>query len=202
MDVHTPTGGGLRVAPHHGVVSGERAGRVIRGAQHRQLTAPAEVHERAHLEDLVGSEDVGAHAERSVQRGLLAFDLQRVLRVADIELPLVREQDVEVELLRQPAVLGEAGGVERHRLRGVVVGPEDLRVATAPAAPDVGALDHRDVADPVFGGEVVRERQPVHASAHDDDVVRASQLALREVDTSPEEPGHVREPASSMRRFK
>ncbi len=104
MDVDAPTGGGLRVPPDDRVVPGERAGRVVRRAEHRQLAAAAEVDQRTHLEDLVGSEDVGLHAERPVQGGLLPLDLQGVLRVAEIELSLGAELDVESELLRQPSV--------------------------------------------------------------------------------------------------
>jgi hypothetical protein len=197
MDVDAPTGGGLREPPHDRVVPGERAGRVVRGAHHRQLAAAAQVHQRTHLEDLVRSEDVGLHAECPVQGGLLPLDLEGVLGVTEIELTLGAELDVVSELLRQPSEAGEAGGVQRDRLRRVVVRAEDLRVPPAPAAADVGTLEHGDIPDAMFGGEVIRERQPVHPASDDHDVVGRSQLALRQIRPATEETRHVRGPLPS-----
>ena len=48
MDVDPMTDGGLREPPDDRVVSSERAGRVVRRAENRQLAAAAQVHQRTH----------------------------------------------------------------------------------------------------------------------------------------------------------
>ena len=111
--------------------------------------------------------------------------------MAEVQLSLVREEHVEVQLLRQAAVHREGRGVQGDRLRGVVVRAQDLGVPTARAAPEVGALEHGDVADPVLGREVVRERESVHPAADDHDVVSVAQLPTREVRPSPEQAAHA-----------
>jgi hypothetical protein len=173
---------------------------VVRGAEDGQLAAAVEVDERADVQDLLGPEDVRVDAERAVQRDLLPFHLERVLGVAEVQLTLVREQDVEVQLPREIPVAAEALAVEGHGLGGVVVGSEHLRVAAARAAAEVRALEHRDLPDPVPRGEVVRERQTVHAAAHDHDVVPPRERPLAEEPTTPEQARHRASSAIRRRR--
>ena len=92
-------------------------------------------------------------------------------------LPCVENSTLKSSSWRERAVHPEARRVERHGLGRVVVGAHDLGVASAAAAADVVALEHGDVADAVVLGEVERERQPVHAAAHDHHVVARLQLA-------------------------
>ena len=132
-----------------------------------------------------------------VQQGLLAFDLERVGRVTQVELALVGEQDVEVQLLRERPVHPQARLVQGDRLGRVVVGAEHLRVAARRARTQVGAFEHGDVADAVDLGQVVGEREAVHAAADDHHVVARTELALLEEPNGPQQPGHRRSSAAS-----
>src|SRR5207244_1374266 len=133
---------------------------------------------------------VGLHTVGLVQQRLVPLDLERVGRVAEIQLTLRRELDVEVELLAERAPDPQAGLVQRDVLRGVVVGADDLRVPPRGAGADVAGLEHGDVADPLTGREVVGERQAVHPTADDHDVVATLRLDLPEEHASAEYPGH------------
>jgi hypothetical protein len=201
VDLHPEPLCGLRVRPHHRVVSGERTRRVVRGAEDGELPAAGEIDERADLECAVGREDLGANTERAVQRGLLPFDLQRVLGVTQIDLALGREQDVHVEALRQRPVHRQARGVQGHGLGSVVVGPQHLRVPPAGAAPQVGALEHRDLPDPVVGGEVVGEREPVHAAADHHDVVGRFEVVRSEQLSAAQQAAHRGTSSRRRRRW-
>lgn len=96
--MHTQSVGGRRVAPDDRVVTGERTRRVVRGTDHRPLAAAGQVDERTGLQDLVGAQDVGLDAVGEVQQGLVPLDLQGVGAVAQVELALRAELDVEVEV--------------------------------------------------------------------------------------------------------
>ena len=141
--------------------------------------------------DLLRRQDVRLHAVGAVQQRLVALHLQRVVRVAEVELALRREQQVEVELRGQRAPDREARLVQRHGLGRVVVGAHHLRVAPRSAAPDVVALEDGDVRDAVVRREVVREREPVHPAADDDDVVARREVAPLEERPVAEQPRHA-----------
>ena len=87
-----------------------------------------------------------------------------------------REHDVVVQLLRQ--VLPQLHGVvvERGALVEEVVGADDRRVAAGVAAADPALLEHRDVREPVLGGEVIRRAEAMPAAADDDRVVGGLRL--------------------------
>ena len=190
MHRHPPSLRRGGVPPHHRIVPRERARRVVRRPDDGQLAAAGEVDERAHLQGLLRGEDVGLDAERPVEQGLLALDLERIRRVAQVELALVGEQDVEVELLGERPVHPQARLVQGDGLGRVVVGAEHLGVATRCARAKVGAFEDGDVADAVDLREVVREREAVHAAADDHHVVAGPELALLEEPDLPQQTGH------------
>ena len=90
----------------------------------------------------------------------------------------LREQQVEVQLLRQALVQLHARVVEARALGRLVVRAQDRRVAPRRARPDVARLEDRDVADPVLLLQVVRGREAVRAAADDHDVVGPLEVAL------------------------
>ena len=92
-------------------------------------------------------------------------------------MPLLGEEQVEVELRRQPLVELDRGVVEARALGGLVVGAQDRRVAPGRAGADVALLEHADVGDPVVAGQVVGGREAVRAAADDHHVVAVAQLA-------------------------
>ena len=94
-------------------------------------------------------------------------------------MPVLREHEVEVELVRQALVQAHALAVERGALGRAVVRADDRRVPARRARADVRLLEDRHVADAVPLREVVRRREPVRPAADDDDLVAALQLGPR-----------------------
>ena len=99
-----------------------------------------------------------------------------------------RLKSSSADSVRQIARLALYSG---HGLGRVVVGPHDLGVTARSAAPDVVALEDGDVGDAVVRREVVREGQPVHPAADDDDVVARREVAPLEERPVAEQPGHA-----------
>ncbi len=89
---------------------------------------------------------------------------------------MLREHQVEVEILREPLVELDALPVEGGALGRAVVRADDRRVAPRGTGADVRLLEDADVLDPVSLREVVRGREPVRAATDDDDVVAALEL--------------------------
>src|SRR5207302_9636568 len=95
------------------------------------------------------------------------------------QMTLLREEQVEVEVDRQPFVELDARLVELSALAGSVVRADDRGVATGGARADVALLEDGDVGDAVVLGEVVGRGETVRAPADDDDVVAPLELAAR-----------------------
>ena len=91
-------------------------------------------------------------------------------------MPLLREEQVEVEVDREAFVELDASLVERGALGRAVVGADNGRVAACGAGADVALVEHRDVRDAVVPRQVVGGREPVRAGADDHDVVALLQL--------------------------
>ena len=94
-------------------------------------------------------------------------------------MPVLREHEVEVELVGQALVQPDALAVEGRAFGRAVVRADDRRVPAGRARADVRLLEDGDVADAVPLREVVRGREPVRAAADDDDLVAALQLGPR-----------------------
>ena len=109
-------------------------------------------------------------------RALLLHD-ERAVGVREREVPVLREHEVEVQILRELLVELDALLVEGRALGRPVVGADDRRVAAGGTRADVALLEDRDVVDAVMRGEVVRRRETVRAAADDDDVVVPLELA-------------------------
>src|SRR6266540_264732 len=115
------------------------------------------------------------------------------------QMPLLREEEVEVEVGAETLVERDAAPVELGTLGGAVVRADDRRVAPGCTGADVALLEDGDVGDPVVLREVVRGREAVRAAADDHDVVAPPELATRAPHAlHAEDPLHSR-PASTSR---
>ena len=94
-------------------------------------------------------------------------------------MPLLREQEVEVQLCPEPFVELDAAAVELGSLGRSVVRSDDRRIAPGRAGADVALLEDRDIGDAVVLREVVGGREPVRAATDDHDVIPALQLSAR-----------------------
>src|SRR5439155_11573687 len=100
-------------------------------------------------------------------------------RVGKRQVPLLREEALDVEIGREAFVELDALPVEIGTLRRAVVGPDDGRVPPGGARADVALLEDGHVRNPVVLGQVVRGRKAVRAAADNYDVVLASKVAAR-----------------------
>ncbi len=179
VDLDAAAIGGAREAPDDRVVADDPAGRVVERADDRVRGALREVELRAELGDSRRVDDARLDPEELVDLGPLLHRDHRAVRVRERQVPVLREHEVEVELVRQALVQPHALAVEGRALGRAVVRADDRRVAPGRARADVRLLEDRDVRDPVALREVVRGREPVRAAADDDDLVPALQLRPR-----------------------
>ena len=188
MDLDAPTVGRARESPHDRVVADDPARRVVERADDRIRGPLREVELRAELGDSRRLDHARLDPEELVDLGALLHRDHRPVGVRERQMPVLREHEVEVELVREPFVEPDALAVERRTLGRAVVRADDRRVPARRARADVRLLEDRDVRDPVALREVVRGREPVRAAADDDDLVAALELrprpphALREED--------------------
>ena len=85
--------------------------------------------------------------------------------------------DVVVQRLFQPFPQFQRVGIELGIARHHVIGAHDRGVAPDIAAADIALFQHRDIAQPVFGGQVIGGGQAMAATADDHDVI--GRLRLR-----------------------
>ncbi len=144
--------------------------------------------------DLVGLDPARVDAHQLVGLGALALHRHGALGVREREVAVRRDQQVEVELLRELLVDLEALAVERDALGRLVVGAQDRRVAARAAGADVVHLEHGDVLDAALR-QLVGGREAVRAAADDDDVVGGREVALAPERPELEEAAHASPPA-------
>ena len=89
-----------------------------------------------------------------------------------------REHHIVVELLRQPFPQLERMIVDRGAFVPQIIGADDRRVAPGIAAAEPAFLQHRDIGDAVFLGEIIGGREPVPAGADDHDVIGGLRLGI------------------------
>ena len=127
----------------------------------------------------IRADDLGLDPEQLVHLRALLRDDHPAVGVREGQVPVLREHEVEVELLREALVQRHALAVELGALGGAVVRADDRRVPAGCPGADVRLLEDADVLDPVVLREVVRGREPVRAAADDHHVVAALELAAR-----------------------
>jgi hypothetical protein len=143
VDAHRVTGPGER--PGHVVVLGDARAWLERPAEDRVAHLGGDVDDRADLGHLVRLEPLGVHPVEAVgvdPPGRLADVLQGVGEVEDAALA---EQEVVVQLGRQPLPLLERELVDRRALVPEVAGSDDRGVAGHVAAREPALLQHGDV---------------------------------------------------------
>jgi hypothetical protein len=176
VDLDAVAVGRARESPHDRVVPDDPARRVVERTDDGIGGPLRKVELRAELADAVRVDDARLDAEELVHLGPLLHRDHRSVRVREREMPVLREHEVEVELVREPLVQPHAFPVEGRALGRPVVRADDRRVAPGRPRADVRLLEDADVADTVALREVVRGRQPMRAAADDHDVVAALQL--------------------------
>ena len=190
VDVHAAGVGLAGVAPHDRVVADHGARRVVERALDRIGDVARHVELRAEAPDLVGLDPARVDVHQLVGLGALALHRHGALGVREREVAVLRDQQVEVELLRELLVDLEALAVERDALGRLVVGAQDRRVAARAAGADVVHLEHGDVRDAALR-QLVGGREAVRAAADDDDVVGGREVALAPERPELEEPAHA-----------
>src|SRR5438132_8524264 len=199
MDVDATSVGAAGVAPDDCVVADDSAGRVVQRAHDRPGRAVGEIELRTELRDLAREDDTAVDSQQLVHLGTLGHRHHRPLGMCKRQVPLLGEEQVEVELGPKLLVELDAAPVERCALRRAVVRADDGRVSPRRSGTDVPLLEDRDVPNAVVAGEVVRGREPVRPAADDDDVVLPLELTARSPHPpDPEEIDHLS--PSSMSR--
>src|SRR3954447_1359796 len=195
LDAHLV--GFLAVAPDHRVVADDTAGRVVKGGQDREGGMVADVQLRAQVLDLVGVHDPRVDAHQPVHLGPLHHRVHRAVGVGQRQVPVLGEQHVEVEVLRERLVQLHARLVEAGAFGRQIVGADDGGVSARGARAQVAAVEHGDLLDAVTLGQVVGRGQAVCAGADDDDVVARLEVVVAEVAVLSEQADHA---ATSLRR--
>jgi hypothetical protein len=176
--VHTQLVGPPGQRPGDVVVLGDAGAGLEGGTEDRVTGVGGDVEDGADLGDLVRPEPFGVDAVEAV--GVDPADaVADVLRgVREVEHAALAEEEVVVQLLREPLPQLERVFVEHSALVPQVVRPDDGGVACHVAAGQPAFLQDGDVGDAVLFGEVVGGGQAVASSADDDDVVRGARLGV------------------------
>ena len=138
-----------------------------------------DVDDRAEFLHLLGVEPFGIDAVQAVRLDAALEPARLVLVMGEVEDAAMAHHDVVVELAAERLPQVQRVVVDRRALVEEIVGADDGRVAARIAAADPALLDHGDIGDPVFLGEVVGGREPVPAAADDDGVVGGLRLGMR-----------------------
>ena len=129
VDVDAHPVGHPRVRPDHRVVADHASRRVVERGHDREVRMVGQVQLRAELGDLVRVDHAGVDAEQPVHLRALVRDDHGAFGVREREVPLLREQEVVVELLRELLVQAERLLVEGDPFRCPVVRADDRGVA-------------------------------------------------------------------------
>ena len=134
------------------------------------------VEQRHQAGELLAAHHLGVDAEMLVHLGPPARGAHGRIRVREREVPALRIEDVEVELLAEAAVEPHRFLVEGDAFGGQVVGADDGGVAAGVAAAEIALVEHGDVAHAVARRQVIGGGEPVPAAADDRHVVARPQL--------------------------
>ena len=171
MDLDAALVGAAPVAPGNGVMSGDRAGRMVEGPHDRRVTAAAQIHMRTGLADGVGANQFAVDAEVLVDLGTPAHGPHRGIGMSKREVPARGVEEVEVEVLSEVLPQAHRLVVEGNALGREVVRPDDRGVAPGVAAAEIAAVEHRDIRHPVVACKIVGTCKAMPAGTDDDRVV-------------------------------
>jgi len=192
-------------------VARDRTRFVKQRAQDRRMSPTVDVDHRNRLLDEGRVDGLRAHAEMLVDLGPPAHGPHRRIGVRQRKMSARRVEQIQVEVRGQILPEPHALIVEPDAFRREIVRADDRGVAAGIASADIAFLEHRDVADPVIAGEIIRRREAVAAGADDDHVVSGlellgprehSRLRMPSTETKTQEAmGHMRcgEPVSLVK---
>ena len=157
-------------APGHRVMA-HRAAAALQEAALDGEAGVVIVEEGIHLPDRLAVEKFGintvnAHCVAAPREGVALG-----IGVAEVEHAALRDHGVEVEVLLQVLPQLHRPFVKRIVAGQQVVGADDGGVAADVAGAKPALLQHGDVLQAMFLGEVIGRRQPMPAAADDDDVI-------------------------------
>jgi hypothetical protein len=148
-----------------------------RGAQDRVAAVRPQIDDRAELLHLAGVQQFGIDVVQAVRVDPSRQFAQVVLVVGQVQDAALAEHDVVVQLLAHGFPELEGVLVKGGAFVPQIVRAHDGGVAPGVAAAQPAALEHGDVGDLVFLGEIVGGGEAVPAAADDDHVV--GRLGLR-----------------------
>jgi len=153
--------GGPGEPPDDRVVPDDAPGRMVEGAHDRPGHVLGEIEHGAEPRDLRWIDEAARDAEQLIDLRPLGHRHERPLGMGEGQVPVLREEQVEVEVEREPLVERHAAAVELRALRRAVVGADDRRVPAGCAGADVALLEDGDVCDAVISCQVVGHREAV-----------------------------------------
>ena len=165
--------GGAGIAPGHRVVAHGAGARLQDAAPDgpARLLGIIEIGQQLHHLAAVEQFGVDAVEPHDVAAPRKGIELHRA--DGEHDLAALRDHAVEIELVRQAfpqlqRMLEELGVAVDH-----VVGADERGVAPDIAGADIGALEHRDIADAVVLGQIIGGGQAMPAAADDHRVIGA-----------------------------
>ena len=179
MQLDTPPIRSPSESPHDRVVANDPAWRVVQRTHDRPRHVIRDVELRAEARNFAATDEAAVDSQHLVHLGALGHRDHRPVGMRECEVPLLREEEVEVGVGTETLVELEAATVEPRALGRSVVGADDGRVSAGGPGADVALLEDGDVRDAVVFREVVRGCEAVRPAADDHDVVPPLQLSAR-----------------------
>ena len=124
-----------------------------------------------HRPDLLGAEQFGIDSGEPHRIAAPGEGVALGVGMVEVQDAALADHGVVVQILLQPLPELHRELVERRVARQQIVRADDRGVAADIAGAEIALLQHRDIADAVPAGEVMRRRQAMTAAADDDDVV-------------------------------
>src|SRR5918998_717936 len=137
VDLHAPLVGAGPVAPRDGVVPGDGARRVVKGAHDRGVPPARQVYRGTRRLYVLRLDVLRVDPHVLVDLGPPAHGPYRGVAVRQREVPALGVEQVEVEIVRQVLEQPDALVVELYALRREVVRANDRRVPARPPRPDI-----------------------------------------------------------------
>ena len=163
--------GAARIAPGHGIVPGDAAAPLQRGADDGIADVRRDIERGAERLGLLRCQPLVVDAVQPVGIDVPLQALHIVRIVRQHQDPALREHDVVVELLGETFPQLQGVLVDGRALVLEVVGADDGGVASRIAAADPTLLQHGDGGQPVLLGEVVGSGKPMAPAADDHRIV-------------------------------
>src|SRR4029077_9798298 len=163
--------------PGDGIVAHGAAARLQESAQHR-VAAVVEVDERHERLHGFATERFRIYAEDAHLICAAREQIALRLGMKEVERAALADHGIEIELALEALPELQRKLVEADVLGVEVVGADQGGVASDVAEPDRAPLQHRDVGDAVFGGEIKSGGEAMAAAADDHDAIARARYRL------------------------